>query len=273
MARMPSAPPTFDEDFALAHCLADAAAEVTLSFWRRDPQRWNKADGSLATEADLATEDRLRAILGAARPADAILGEERGASGSGSRRWILDGIDGTVAFAAGTEDWGTLIALEVDGEVVLGLCVEPARRRRTWAARGGGAFRRDDGAEPRRLSVSGGNSLAQARTYLPPAHYIPDAAAAQMADTVRARTATAAGFPYHPALEVAAGQAEVAVLFTGGVWDIAAPALIVTEAGGRFTTIIGDTRLDAGSAVYTNGLLHDDVLRVLAPIAVATKRG
>ena len=264
---------TLDDDLGLAHRLADAAAEVTLSFWRRDPQQWSKADGSLATEADLATEDRLRAILGEVRPADAILGEERGASGAASRRWILDGIDGTVAFAAGTDDWGTLIALEVAGQVLLGLCVEPSRHRRTWAVRGGGAFRRDDGAEPRRITVSGGTSLAQARTYLPPAHYIPDAAAAQMADAVRARTATTAGFPYHPALEVAAGLAEVAVLFTGGVWDIAAPVLIVTEAGGRFTTVTGDSRLDAGSAVYTNGLLHDDTLRVLAPLAGATSRG
>ena len=262
-----------DDDLALAHRLADAAADVTLSFWRRDPQQWSKADGSLATEADLATEDRLRAILGEARPADAILGEERGASGTGARRWILDGIDGTIAFAAGTDDWGTLIALEVEGRVVLGLCVEPSRRRRTWAVLGGGAFGRDDGEEPRRLSVSRGTSLAQARAYLPPAHYVPDAAAQRMAEAVRARTNVLPGMPYHPAVEVAAGQAEVTVLFTGGVWDIAAPALIVTEAGGRFTTVTGDSRLDAGSAVYTNGILHDDTLRALAPLAVATSRG
>ena len=264
---------TLADDLSLAHQLADAAAEVTLSFWRRDPRRWSKADGSLATEADLATEDRLRAILGEARPADAILGEERGASGTGARCWILDGIDGTIAFAAGTDDWGTLIALEVDGEVVVGLCVEPPRRRRTWALLGGGAFRRNDGEAPRKLAVSRGTSLAQARTYLPPAHYVPDAGAEQMAEAVRARTAVLPGMPYHPALEVASGHADVAVLFTGGVWDIAAPALIVTEAGGRFTSVSGDSRRDAGSAVYTNGLLHDDTLRVLAPHAVATSRG
>ena len=266
MSGMPSVQPTVDDDLALAHRLADAAAEVTLSFWRRDPLQWSKSDGSLATEADLATEDRLRAILGEARPDDAILGEERGASGSASRRWVLDGIDGTVAFAAGTDDWGTLIALDVDGEVVLGLCVEPSRRRRTWAVRGGGAFRRDDGAEPRRLSVSGGTSLAQARTYLPPAHYVPDVASGRMADAVRARTAVLPGMPYHPAVEVASGHADIAVLFTGGVWDIAAPALIVTEAGGRFTTLAGDSRLDAGSAVYSNGVLHADLLRVVTPL-------
>lgn len=265
MVRMPVAPSTFDDDLTLAHRLADAACAVTLSFWRRDPRQWSKRDGSLATEADLATEDRLRAILGDARPADAILGEERGESGSASRRWVLDGIDGTIAFAAGTDDWGTLIALEVDGAVALGLCVEPVRRRRTWATRGGGAFSRVDGGPASRLGVSGGASLAQARTYLPPAHYVPDAAAEQMAAAVRARTTVLSGMPYHPAIEVAAGLADVAVLFTGGVWDIAAPALIVTEAGGRFTTLAGDARLDAGSAVYTNGLLHDDLLQVVAP--------
>ncbi len=262
---MPSVLHTLDDDLALAHRLADAAAQVTLSFWRRDPRQWSKGDGSLATEGDIATEDRLRAILGEARPGDGILGEEHGETGSGRRRWILDGIDGTIAFAAGTDDWGTLIALEVEGRVVLGLCVEPSRRRRTWAVPSGGAFSREDGEPAQRLSVSGGTSLAQARTYLPPAHYVPDAASEQVAAAVAARTAVLPGMPYHPAVKVASGQADAAVLFTGGIWDIAAPALIVTEAGGRFTTLAGDSRLDAGSAVYTNGLVHDDLLRVVTP--------
>ena len=265
MVDMTSGAPTLDDDLALAHQLADAAAQVTLSFWRKDPERWTKADGSLATEADLATEDRLRAMLAESRPGDAVLGEERGQSGSSRRRWILDGIDGTVAFAAGEVDWGTLIALEVDDVVVVGMCVSPARHLRTWAVRGGGAWARRDGEAAARITVSRTADLASARTYLPPAHYVPDASARQMAEAVEARSGTG-GFPYHPATELASGRGDAAVLFTGGVWDIAAPALIVTEAGGRFTTVTGDTRLDAGSAVYSNGLLHDEILALLAPL-------
>ena len=104
----------FDEDLALAHTLADVAGTITLGFFERDLRQWSKTDGSLATEADVAVEDALRDLVRAQRATDAFLGEERGQSGSGARRWIIDGIDGTVEFAARSPDWGTLIALEED---------------------------------------------------------------------------------------------------------------------------------------------------------------
>ena len=131
---------TYGSDLALSHRLADAAAQVSLSYFRRELRRWSKTDGSLATEADVAVEDELRARLRAERPGDAVLGEEHGQTGAGSRRWIIDGIDGTVDFAAGEADWGTLIALEVDGRVVVGVCDQPAHNRRYWAMRGSGVF-------------------------------------------------------------------------------------------------------------------------------------
>src|SRR5262249_57175730 len=103
-------------------------------------KRWSKSDGSLATEADLAVEDDLRRRLGVERPHDAVLGEERGLTGDGARRWILDAIDGTVDFAAGGAEWGTLIALEIDGPVALSVCDQPVHERRYWAVRGRGSF-------------------------------------------------------------------------------------------------------------------------------------
>src|SRR6185295_17860525 len=107
-----------DPDLTLAHELADAAAVISLAHFRRELRSWSKPDGTLATEADVAVLDGLRARIAVARPGDAVLGEERGETGSGRRRWIIDGIDGTVDFAAGSPDWGTLIALEVDGRIV-----------------------------------------------------------------------------------------------------------------------------------------------------------
>ena len=96
--------PTSDDDLTLAFQLADAAGAISLAHFRRPIRRWSKTDGSLATEADLAVEDAIRARLGVERPGDAVLGEERGQTGSSNRRWIVDGIDGTVDFAAGTDD-------------------------------------------------------------------------------------------------------------------------------------------------------------------------
>ena len=99
-----------------------------------------KPDLTPVTEADRAVESELRRILAEERPDDAILGEEEGAAGGGARRWIVDPIDGTRNYSRGIPVWATLIALEADGVVQLGVVSAPALARRWWAERGAGAF-------------------------------------------------------------------------------------------------------------------------------------
>ena len=142
-------------DLALAQQLADAARSVTMPRFRGTFASRNKADGSLVTEVDEAVEDAIRAIVARERPRDAFLGEERGETGSGPRRWIVDAIDGTLSFAAGTTGWGTLIALEIDGRVAVGVCEMSPIGKRYWASRGGGAYVSRGGAPSVRLEVSG----------------------------------------------------------------------------------------------------------------------
>lgn len=143
-------PFTLDDDLALARRLAAAAAEVTLSHWKHAPREWRKPDGSVVTEADMAAETTLRALLAEARPDDAILGEEFGASqGSARRRWVVDPIDGTIAFTRGIPLFTTIVALLVDDEPVVGMIDLPAVGDRIGGFLGGGVHR---GTE--RLSVS-----------------------------------------------------------------------------------------------------------------------
>ncbi|MHB8340606.1 MAG: inositol monophosphatase family protein, partial [Mycobacteriales bacterium] len=145
-------------DLALALALADAADRVTLArFGALDLVVDAKPDHTPVTDADRAVEQRLRELLAAERPGDAVLGEEYGAAGVGARRWILDPIDGTKNFLRGVPVWATLIALEVDGAVTTGVVSAPALGRRWWAARGQGAYR--DG---QRLAVSSVRELADA---------------------------------------------------------------------------------------------------------------
>jgi histidinol-phosphatase len=250
---------TLDEDFALALRMADTAAARSLSYFRRDLRQWNKGDGSLATEADLAVEDDLRTLLATSRPHDSVLGEERGRTGAGARCWIVDGIDGTVDFAAGRPDWGTLIALERDGGVVLGVCDQPALKRRYWAVRGGGAFRSEDGSGPARLQVSSHLDFATARSYVPPPEWTPDHTSQSVADALSKATRPESHVD-HPALQVASGTYEFAVFFMVGPWDVAAPSLIVEEAGGRFSDLAGEHRLTSGNAVFSNGPVHGHVI-------------
>ncbi|MGX6607238.1 inositol monophosphatase family protein [Micromonosporaceae bacterium Da 78-11] len=132
-----------ETDLQLAQRAAMVGASVALPHFAAlaDLPRELKADGTVVTAADRAVESAIRAVLNAARPDDAILGEEHGhITGSGSRRWIIDPIDGTALFVAGDDRWLILIALEEDGEIVTGVAAHPAQGSIWWATRGGGAF-------------------------------------------------------------------------------------------------------------------------------------
>jgi histidinol-phosphatase len=260
---------TIDDDLELAMRLADAARERSLFYFRRELQQWSKGDGSLATEADLAVEDELRGRLAVERPGDAVLGEERGQTGESTRCWIIDGIDGTIDFAAGDPDWGTLIALEIDGQVVLGVCDQPVHKRRYWAIRSGGAFFADDGATPTRLQSSTHADFATARSYLPPPHWVPDGISQAIGNALKAATRPEPQAD-HPAIQVALGSSEFAVFFLMGPWDIAAPALIVEEAGGRFSDFSGRFSIRSGSAVFSNGVVHDEILALVSSVRTST---
>jgi len=252
-----------DSDLAFAKRLVDVATPVALQYFQRHPRRWKKSDGSLVTEADIAVEDAMRQLIANERPDDGVLGEEGGETGPRARRWILDAIDGTIAFAAGEPDWGTLVALEIDGELACGVCHEPVHERRYWAARGEGAFCEGPTGPPRALRVSGTDRLGASRSYVPPPRFQPKGRARRLALALAAASRLE---PHtdHPALQVAFGGYEFAVFFTGGPWDLAAPALIVEEAGGRFTNLDGEHDITSGTAVFSNGLVHEDVLTLIS---------
>ena len=253
---------SLDEDLAFAYRLADAARAESMPRFRSQLRSWQKSDGSIVTEADQAVEDALRRLLAAERPNDAILGEERAASGTGRRRWIIDPIDGTVAFAAGLPEWITLIALEIDGRVAVGVCDQPTFDRRYWAMAGGGAFVAQGPAEPRRLRVSSAKQLAGARANAMDPQWLKDDRARRRAAALAAVT-TATRMDEHPALQVASGGYDLCAFFTAGPWDLAAPAIVVEEAGGRFSDLEGARTLTAG-AVFSNGLVHDQTLSAFA---------
>ena len=130
------------DDLALALSIADAADALTSSrFGSVDLHVEAKPDLTPVTDADTAVEAMVRARLAAARPADGVLGEEEGETGAGAgRRWVLDPVDGTKNFVRGVPVWATLLALEADGEVVVGVVSAPALGRRWWAAAGTGAW-------------------------------------------------------------------------------------------------------------------------------------
>jgi histidinol-phosphatase len=239
-------------DLELALALADAADAISLPRFRTGLTVETKPDLTPVTEVDRAVEVELRRLIGEARPDDAILGEEYGIEGDSARRWILDPIDGTKNYSRGVPVWATLIALEVEGRVQAGVITAPSLSRRWWAEHGGGAFA---GAE--RLHVSAVERVEDAVLSFPLDRQLPPMA--ERAWHVRG----IGDFWAH--MLVAEGGVDGALDATGvSAWDLAAVQVIVEEAGGRFTDVRGEPRIDSGTAVTSNGLLHDDLLAAFA---------
>jgi histidinol-phosphatase len=230
-------------------------------FRARDLEVQTKPDRTPVTEADHAVEEALRDALASARPNDGIVGEEFGITGEGNRRWILDPIDGTKSFLRGSPPWATLLALEEDGEYVVGMVSAPALRRRWWAMRGGGAFANGDP-----LSVSAVTKLEDALLCHADVLAYEAFGCGPQFDALTRRVWDRRGFgDFWGHMLVAEGIADVMVEPVVSIWDVAALIPILREAGGRVTDRRGDVRADGGNAVTTNGLLHDDVLAIMAP--------
>ena len=240
-------------DLQLALRLADAADELSLRRFRaRDLVVETKPDATPVTDADLAVESAIRAVLADERADDAILGEEEGEAGSASRRWIVDPIDGTRNFSRGIPVWATLIALEVEGEVVLGVVSAPALHRRWWAERGGHAHANGD-----RIRVSAVRAIEDAVLSFALEQPIPALA-------LRAWHSRGYG-DFWGHMLVAEGAVDGAVDAAGvTAWDLAAVQPIVEEAGGTFTDFAGERRIDGRSAVSSNGHLHATLLEAVA---------
>jgi histidinol-phosphatase len=223
-----------------------------------------KPDLTPVTEADRDVEHALRERLADDRPLDAVVGEEFGGGAAGSaagrRRWIIDPIDGTKAYVRGQPIWATLIALEVEDELTVGVASAPALGRRWWASRGGGAFT----THGLRLHVSGVRDLGDAQLAF---GGLEDWVACGRLDALLAlarRCWRSRGFgDFWQYALVAEGAVDIALDPEVSLWDLAAVQIIVEEAGGLFTDLGGEPRADGGDGLATNGLLHEAVLAVV----------
>ncbi len=256
------------DDLELALELADLSDAITRRRFRADDLAVEtKPDLTPVSEADRAVEEMLRARLAEVRPGDGVLGEEFGeelgdSERGGSRRWIVDPIDGTKNYVRGIPVWATLIALESDGELVLGVASAPALGRRWWASKGAGAFAADGlGGGPRRLSVSGVAELADAQ--LSTSGFDGWERLGRLDALLglsRACWRTRGFGDFWSYMLVAEGVADVACEPEVTLWDLAAVRVIVEEAGGRFTDLGGVPTAAGGDVVATNGLLHEAAL-------------
>jgi histidinol-phosphatase len=257
----------YDDDLRLAHVLADAADSLTMSrFKARDLVVETKPDLTPVSDADKRVEEAIRSTLARARPRDAVHGEELPDTGHGPRRWVLDPIDGTKNFVRGVPVWATLIALMDGDEVVAGLVSAPALSRRWWAGAGSGAYTGKSLSSATRMQVSKVDQIADASlSYSSLLGWDEVGRAETFLGLAREVWRTRAYGDFWSYMLVAEGAVDVAAEPEVALHDLAAPSIVVTEAGGRFTDLGGTAGPAGGSAVATNALLHDDVLARLAP--------
>lgn len=291
-------------NLALAHRLADVADQISLArYLALDLVIETKPDTTPVTDADRAVEEEIRAILKAERPDDLIIGEEFGgvelleSAKPGTNFWIIDPIDGTKNFLRGVPTWATLIAMGTVGQssgtasskVLTGVVSSPAMGRRWWAEKDRGAFvtERFSSASPlssieastrasqensttRKISVSkvarlGDASLSYSDLIGWGKRKAPFLA---LLDQVW-RTRALGDFLSH--MLVAEGAVDIAAEPSLALWDMAALAVIVEEAGGRFSSLDGilDGKMDGmdgpfgNSGVSSNGHLHQAFLKQL----------
>jgi histidinol-phosphatase len=245
---------------------AEQAAQIAAGYFPDgDPAEFAahiewKSDRSPVTAADRAAEAFLRNRIINAFPDDAFLGEEYGEKpGDSGFRWIVDPIDGTRNFMRGMPLWGTLVGVEHRGEAVAGAAVLPALGHTYRALRGDGAYRNS-----RRLRVSDAASLDDAILVCSTlSGFTKVGRESQFLKLVhRTQRQRAFGNFYGFAL-VAEGAAEIMVEPGLHVWDVAAVAPIIEEAGGRFTDWQGRPTIHQPDVLASNGRLHDEALRIL----------
>jgi histidinol-phosphatase len=243
------------------HEIADEADRIALSHFRSADLRVStKSNSSPVTAADLSIEESARALLRRKHPELGVLGEEHGeAEGSSGLRLIIDPIDSTKNFIRGIPVFATLLAIEESGEITAGVVSSPALRTRWHAARGQGAFRDD-----RRLRVSAVPTLEASQLFHGGLKDDTGAILSKRWADVFRRAGRTRGFgDFYQHVLVAEGAGEMAFDPSLAPWDMAPLVVLVEEAGGRVSSVEGDRSIYGGTLISSNGLVHEEVLRLL----------
>ncbi|HYY46453.1 MAG TPA: inositol monophosphatase family protein [Candidatus Angelobacter sp.] len=246
---------------AFAMELADAADGISLQHFRRDLQVNRKPDRTFVTQADTEIERELRERIARRYPQHGVLAEELGdATSDREVRWIIDPIDATHSYMRGVPVFATLIALERAGTMELGVMSAPAMHERWHAVRGGGAW-----SGNRRLHVSKIAHLEDAQIFYASRSAFAAVGKERGFDAVVEPAWRDRGFgDFWGYALVTEGAGEAMIEPELAPWDLAAPLILVEEAGGRLTDFTGRRTYAGGNAVASNGRLHETILERLS---------
>ena len=240
------------------------AGQSTLEHFQSGVAVEYKDDSSPVTVADKNAETILRAEINAKYPGETILGEEQGLTGTGYTRWIIDPIDGTKSFICGVPLFATLLSYEVDGEPILGVSYFPALDEMVYAELGSGCFMNDREVTVTNRSTTKGGFLACGG----PNSMVKYGRWAGFEELSANAVATRTWSDAYGHCLVATGRVDAMIDPVVSRWDLSAIKIIVEEAGGRFTDFKGENPFNKGDfgleAISSNGIIHDEILKVYA---------
>jgi len=253
-------------DISFFHRLADAAADVALSYYRKPIEVEEKVKPGYrfdpVTIADKKAEQVIRALIAAEYPDHSVLGEEFGESGQGPIKWIIDPIDGTRPFICGIPVWGTLIGLTVEGKARMGMMSQPFTGERFWATETEAWT--SGSSVLSRLSTKAAGSLATAILHTNSPDRFPDFPDIDFARLKNAVRMTRYGGECYAFAMLAAGQIDLCLEPSLQPYDIAALIPIIEQAGGVVSNLAGEPAENGGSVLASaNRQLHDEAMTLL----------
>jgi histidinol phosphatase-like enzyme (inositol monophosphatase family) len=250
----------FENELQTACRIAEQAGRLARENYARGFETETKPDYSPVTTADRANEGLITSLLEEAFPDDGVLGEEGAArEGRSGRRWIIDPIDGTRSFIRGIPTWGVMLALEAEGQVVVGACNLAALGEMYSAAAGLGAYRNGtrihcSPAKTPRQAMLCLTGVDKAKRYPWGERLLPW--------ITRFWSVRSMG-GCMDAMCVASGRAEVWITLEAKAWDLAPLKIIGEEAGARFFNLDGKSSIYGGNCVLTVPALEAELRRFL----------
>ena len=251
----------YSAELEAARDLARLGGRIALEHYRRGPRTEQKTDGTWVTEADWAVEAQIRLRIARSFPDHNVLGEEEGLSAAGggpategAPTWVIDPIDGTHNYMTGIPIWATLVALQIDGESVVGVAHAPALGESYDGAVGLGARMNDQSIRVNEVGSLNDATVAFASVGRSSPYW-------RFFNRLVSRSWRNRGFgDFWGHCLVARGAAAVMFEPDLSLWDVAALQPIISEAGGRTTDLTGKPWSVQGPCLTTNGSIHDEVL-------------
>lgn len=249
-----------EEILKVAQAASQIADKTALEYFGKKIEIIEKLDLTPVTQADRHCEEEIRAFIRKNFPDHLIVGEEFGTDGNPDSefKWWIDPIDGTKSFIRHQHLWGSVIGVEYQGQVVAGTLSLPVLNKCIFAAKGLGCFENTTPLHCSKISRIEDSSL-----YFGVSSKISETRKKAL-DSLIAQSKDQRGWgDGFGHMSVMSGMADIMIDFFVHPYDVSAVKICIEEAGGKFTSLNGEESIHKGSALSTNGLLHEEVLRCL----------